>query len=134
MEYKKTSFGGYNLHLIKTDKFKNCHIEVVFRNTLNSEEITKRQFLTRILCESNSKYPTNQGGLDLKCQFLMEGTKFSNNSLEINGTWLDKPREPDSSITYRVYAYYRYLNYHYANVTSYGVRPTIEILKSEISY
>ena len=60
MEYKKTSFGGYNLHLIKTDKFKNCHIEVVFRNTLNSEEITKRQFLTRILCESNSKYPTRR--------------------------------------------------------------------------
>ena len=32
MEYRKMNMGGYNLHLIKTDKFKMCHIEIIFRN------------------------------------------------------------------------------------------------------
>ena len=37
MEYKRLSMGGYNLHLIKTDKFKMCHIEVIFRNNQKYE-------------------------------------------------------------------------------------------------
>jgi predicted Zn-dependent peptidase len=60
MEYKKQTLGGYNLHLIKTDKFKNCHVEVIFRNNVNPLEITKRQFLTNILCESNAEYSTRR--------------------------------------------------------------------------
>ena len=60
MEYKKLTMGGYNLHLIKTDKFKMCHVEVIFRNNVVINDITKRQFLTRILCESNMDYPTKR--------------------------------------------------------------------------
>lgn len=60
MEYKKLSLGGYNLHLIKTDKFKSCHVEVIFRNNVDICELSKRKFLTKILCESNASYPTRR--------------------------------------------------------------------------
>ena len=83
--------------------------------------------------ESNSKYPTSTGGLDAKCQFLMEGTKFSNSSLATYGPWLESPNASHSNNAYYVNAYYRYL-FNSASNSSYGARPTIEILKSEISY
>ena len=35
MEYKKLTMGGYNLHLIRTDKFKVNHIEVIFHNNID---------------------------------------------------------------------------------------------------
>ena len=60
MEYKKQIMKGFNLHLIKTNKFKNCHVEIIFRNNINVYDITKRQFLTRLLCESNIDYPTRR--------------------------------------------------------------------------
>jgi len=60
MEYKKRVMGGYNLHLIKTDKFKICHVEVIFRNNVDVNEITKRQFLTKMLCENNEDYPSRR--------------------------------------------------------------------------
>lgn len=60
MEYKRLSMGGYNLHLIKTDKFKMCHIEVIFRNNVVIKDITKRNFLTKILSENTYEYPTRR--------------------------------------------------------------------------
>ena len=32
MEYKQIDKRSYKLHLIKTDKFKLCHVEIYFRN------------------------------------------------------------------------------------------------------
>lgn len=76
MEYKKLSMGGYNLHLIKTDKFKMCHIEVVFRNNVVIKDITKRKFLTRILTENTMEYPTRRKLL-LKLEDLYDAGIFS---------------------------------------------------------
>ncbi len=82
----------------------------------------------------NNKYPTSTGGLDSKCQFLMEGTKFVNNSLATYGPWLESPIASYSLNAYYVSASYRYLYSSSAYYTDRGARPTIEILKSEISY
>ena len=58
MEYKKYKANGYNIYTIKTDKFKNCHLEVIFRNNCLKEEITKRAIICDLLMRSSKKYPT----------------------------------------------------------------------------
>ena len=74
-------------------------------------------------------------GLESRCQFLMEGTTFSNSSLATYGPWLESPSDSDSSSAYIVNALYRDLtdNYGVFNANL-GTRPAIEVLKSEILY
>ena len=43
MEYLKKEYGAYNLHLIKTNKFKTITVRVSFRNPNKKEEVTLRQ-------------------------------------------------------------------------------------------
>ena len=86
-------------------------------------------------CNSYDKTPTSIGGLEAKCQFLMEGTNFSNISLATSGPWLESPSALNSFIAYNVDASNRDLGSNCSvNYAYYGTRPTIEILKSEISY
>jgi predicted Zn-dependent peptidase len=60
MDYNKINIGPYNLHLIKTDRFKTTTVEVVFRRKIKKDEITIRNFLTDILLHSTKEYPTNR--------------------------------------------------------------------------
>lgn len=76
MEYKKLSLGGYNLHLIKTDKFKISHVEVIFHNNVEIDNITKRQMLTRMLADSNNTYKTNRK-LNLKLEDLYDASYYA---------------------------------------------------------
>ena len=54
------NYGSYNLHTIKTDKFKTCHVEIVFRNNVNVEELTIRNVLFDTLLEGSKNYETNR--------------------------------------------------------------------------
>ena len=45
MKYKKIDFGSYNLHMIKTDRFKATTLELIFCNEIKKEEITITNFL-----------------------------------------------------------------------------------------
>ena len=56
MVFKDYKMKGYTLHTIKTDKFKMCHVEVIFRNNVVKEEITKRNLLFDMLCECSNSY------------------------------------------------------------------------------
>ena len=85
-------------------------------------------------CNSYDKTPTLTGGLDAKCQFLMEGTYFSNSSLVTYGPRLESPRASDSSRACNVHPLRRILTDSIAYSTNYGARPTIDVLKSEILY
>ena len=86
-------------------------------------------------CYSYDKGLVSTGGLNAKCQFLMEATKFSNSSLTTYGSWLESPSASYSIFAYYVSANYRDLNNNdFVLSSNYGARPTIEILKSEISY
>lgn len=60
MEYKKIDCGNYNLHLIKTDKFKTFTIRVCLRNKIVKDEITLRNALASFLTYSTNLYPTNR--------------------------------------------------------------------------
>lgn len=60
MKYQEYKGNSFNLYTIKTDKFKNCQIEVIFRNNVKKEDITKRIFLSYILTEATKKYNTHK--------------------------------------------------------------------------
>ena len=40
MKYTKKDLGSYNLHLIKTDKFKTVTVKIMFQSPIVKEEIT----------------------------------------------------------------------------------------------
>ena len=56
MKYKKISTYSYNLHIIKTDRFKTTTVQVNFKRKLKKEEITYRNMIVNMLCESTSNY------------------------------------------------------------------------------
>lgn len=60
MKYKKISNYSYNLHTIKTDKFKTVTIQINFKRELKKEDITCRNMIVNTLCESTSEYPTKR--------------------------------------------------------------------------
>ena len=78
MKYIKKEFPSFNLHMIKTDKFKTINIEVVFNNEINKDKITITNFLSSIMAFTTKKY-------DTKIKFAQELEKlyaarvFSNN-------------------------------------------------------
>ena len=57
MEYKLHDCKSYRIHTIKTDKFKNCSMEIMFRNKLEKDEITQNNMLVDMLVHSSNKYP-----------------------------------------------------------------------------
>lgn len=60
MIYKTYNNKTYNIYTIKTDKFKTCHMEIVFRNNIDRNDITKRSLITEMLVENSKKYKTRR--------------------------------------------------------------------------
>ncbi|MBR1377122.1 MAG: insulinase family protein [Bacilli bacterium] len=58
MKYTKIKEEAYNLHIIKTNKFKKNVIKVNFKNRVVKENIVKRRLIPNILSDSNAIYPT----------------------------------------------------------------------------
>ncbi len=58
MLYKRLEQNGYNLHVIKTDRFKNVQMRINFKRPIKKEEVTIHNFLNDILINSTKKYPT----------------------------------------------------------------------------
>ena len=74
------------------------------------------------------------GELDT-CNYLMENTKYSNSTMGTHGYWLETPRASSSSHVWYVLGGSRYVSTSSVNTTSVrGIRPAIEILKSDISF
>ena len=71
MKYKKIATQTYNLHIIKTKKFKTVTIEVNFKNKLDKEEITYRNLLINTLCSSTKSYP-NKRYMEIATEDLYE--------------------------------------------------------------
>jgi len=60
MNFETINMGGYNLHLIKTKKFKTITIDVDFYRNIKKEEITKRNLLKMLLLDSSKNYKTER--------------------------------------------------------------------------
>lgn len=60
MKFETIDMGSYNLHLIKTKKFKTITIDVDFLRNIKKEEITKRNLLKMVLLDSSKDYKTER--------------------------------------------------------------------------
>lgn len=60
MNYELINMGAYNLHLVKTNRFKTITVEVDFRSEIQKEDITKRAVLKEVLLNSNKNYKTER--------------------------------------------------------------------------
>lgn len=60
MKYSKVSLPTYNIHVVETKKFKTVTVKVNFKRVLKKEEISYRNVLINVLCESTSEYPTKR--------------------------------------------------------------------------
>jgi len=69
MKYIKKEFGAYNLHIIKTNKFKTNTVRINFRSPIKKEEITIRNILCDIFTQSSKNYQTKRD-LTIKSQDL----------------------------------------------------------------
>ena len=75
------------------------------------------------------------GELSSKCKYLMENTTYSSSSLKTYGGWLESSDAPSPYLAWSVRARYRRVrDSPVSDIGSYGVRPAIEVLKSNISY
>ena len=57
MVYKPYKCNSYNIHTIKTDRFKTVHMEIIFRKNIVKEELVNYAFLVDMLMESSKNYP-----------------------------------------------------------------------------
>ena len=74
------------------------------------------------------------GELDT-CNYLMENTKYSNASIGNYGYWLENARSDHSDIAWLVSGFDRIVGSNTVNTAGdCGVRPAIEVLKSNIEY
>lgn len=60
MNLETINMGAYNLHIIKTKKFKTITIDVDFYREIRKEEITKRNLLKMLLLDSSNSYKTER--------------------------------------------------------------------------
>lgn len=57
MKYKTYNCNSFNVHTIKTDRFKTSYVEVIFRDIANKEEMGAYSFLADMLSQSSKTYP-----------------------------------------------------------------------------
>ena len=79
MEYKVFKNGAYNIHTIKTDRFKNIIFDVIFRNNIDKDTIQERTLLFDILVNSCNLYDTKRD-INLKLEELYNAKFFSSTS------------------------------------------------------
>lgn len=79
MVYKMHKNGSYNIHTVKTDRFKNIKMEIVFRNNIQKETIAIRTLLFEVLLETSEYYKTKRD-LILKCEELYNALVYSHSS------------------------------------------------------
>lgn len=56
MEYKKFDCSSYNIHTIKTNKFKTVRMEIIFSREVKKDELPVFTFLCDILTDSSKNY------------------------------------------------------------------------------
>ena len=60
MEYQKYNCNSYNIHTIKTDKFKTVRMEIIFSREVKKNELSAFTFLCDLLTDSSKKYKTRK--------------------------------------------------------------------------
>jgi Predicted Zn-dependent peptidases len=88
MDYKKIVEKNYNLHILKTDKFKTIMVKVNFKRKIKKEEISLRNMLVNVLFESTKKYQTKRL-MEIQTEELYElgyrGTNYASGIYSVIG-------------------------------------------------
>ena len=71
MKYIDYDMNAYNLHVIKTDKFKTITVDVCFRRKIKKEEITIRNLLKEMMIDASYNYP-NETSLVVETENLYD--------------------------------------------------------------
>ena len=136
------------LQLPTTSQWKNVSLTNTIRDIKDEKGTTRisgfsyEGYAARLLtyeevqngCYDGTTAITSTAGLSTKCKFLMENTTYSSNSLKTLGPWLETPYSSLAGYAWIVYGYNRNaLGDNVGNFSSRGVRPAIEVLKSDIS-
>lgn len=79
MNYECYDMSSYNLHCIKTNKFKTITVEIDFLRKINKDEITIRNLLKMVLLNSTKNYNTDKK-LIIKSEELFDIKIFSSNN------------------------------------------------------
>ena len=70
-----------------------------------------------------------------KCKYLLENTRYSNINNIVGGSWLESPRVLNNDYVWVVTDVWRRYYITDANTTDlFGVRPAIEVAKTDIDY
>ncbi|MFV0274832.1 MAG: M16 family metallopeptidase [Bacilli bacterium] len=81
MDYKIYKYTPFNIHCIKTDKFKAKNLQLIFRSETNKMDYLTTNFLLNVLFKGSKEYP-NKKLLALKSEELYNSTvSFSNSRL-----------------------------------------------------
>ena len=85
MQYIKKDLGSFNLHMIKTDKFKTMTVKVLFERPIKREDITFRNVLTDVMLLSTEDYKTKRQSQVEVCYWKRtHNTKFNWLTRKIN--------------------------------------------------
>ena len=76
MEYKIFNCNSYNIHTIKTDKFKTVRMEIVFSQEVNKSKMPIYTFLADILADSSKKYP-HRKDISIRLEELYKANFYS---------------------------------------------------------
>ena len=60
MKYQEYQFNSFRLLTVKTNHFKNCHIEINFMDDLDKVNMPIRSFLVTLLSFTTKKYPSKR--------------------------------------------------------------------------
>lgn len=67
------------------------------------------------------------------CTYLLENTAFSSNLIDLDGLWLENAFEYFPDHAFQIYSGHRNINYAEVNEKVNGVRPVIEVKKTDIA-
>ena len=76
MEHKKIDCKSYNVHTIKTNRFKTTKIEAVFRMPVEKDKLAILSFLSEIMDQSSKKYP-NRRAMAIKLENLYKAYYYA---------------------------------------------------------
>ena len=76
MEQTKIDCKSYNIHTIKTNRFKTTKIEVVFRMPIEKDNLGVSSFLSEVMAQSSKKY-SNRRAMAIKLENLYKAYYYA---------------------------------------------------------
>ena len=60
MEYRKFEYPSFNLYTVKTNRFKTCQMEIIFKEESKKENVLLRTFLADLMSDCSQEYATRK--------------------------------------------------------------------------